>query len=127
MSLLLLLSHSVQFFFHSLTFQAYFNLYFNESSYLHCNCGTIFFPPVLILIFFAYDMKNVCVTLKYCNAADTEQRSTGPVIRLSMDPVQTNVFHFSQTVLLFLTVGDEKGGQMVLHGEPDVVAQLGPQ
>lgn len=32
-----------------------------------------------------------------------------------------------QSVLLFLTVGDEKGGQMVLHGEPDMVAQLGPQ
>ncbi|XP_021923539.1 alanyl-tRNA editing protein Aarsd1 isoform X2 [Zootermopsis nevadensis] len=32
-----------------------------------------------------------------------------------------------QNVLLFLTVGDDKGGQMVLHGEPATVAQLGPQ
>lgn len=32
-----------------------------------------------------------------------------------------------QSVLLFLTVGDDKGGHMVLHGEPAIVAQLGPQ
>lgn len=39
--------------------------------------------------------------------------------------VQFVLFH--QSVLLFLTVGDDKGGHMVLHGEPAVVAQLGPQ
>jgi hypothetical protein len=38
---------------------------------------------------------------------------------------QSVLFH--QSVLLFLTVGDDKGGQMVLHGEPATVAQLGPQ
>jgi len=82
---------------------------------------------MLILNFFiAYDMKNVSVTLKYCNPA-VEQRSTGPVIKTVNGPNSDNCFHFSQSVLLFLTVGDEKGGQMVLHGEPDMVAQLGPQ
>ncbi|PSN34908.1 Alanyl-tRNA editing protein Aarsd1-B [Blattella germanica] len=32
------------------------------------------------------------------------------------------------SILLFLTIGEEKGaGQMVLHGEPELVAKLGPQ
>jgi hypothetical protein len=49
----------------------------------------LFLTPMLILNFFfiANDMKKVSVTLKYCNPADTEQRSTGPIIRVSLDPV----------------------------------------
>jgi len=51
----------------------------------------LFFPMLILNFFIAYDMKNVSVTLKYFNPADTEQTSTGPVIRLSLDPVQTIV------------------------------------
>jgi hypothetical protein len=72
-------------------------------------------------------MKNVSVTLKYCNPPDTEQRSTDPSYKTLTELSSDSCFYFYQSVLLFLTVGDEKGGHMVLHGEPDMVAQLGPQ
>ena len=87
----------------------------------------ILFPVFILNFFSAYEVYKFFWDTKTLYPADTEQKTAGPSYKILTELNSDNWFHFYQSVLLFLTVGDEKGGQMVLHGRPDIVAQLGPQ